>query len=133
MRAVIPDALRSFSDDWQMSPGIAANGFLFLTGMTGVAPDGTLSADPEVQIRTAFAQVGLVLAEAGAGFCDVVEMTSYHIGLRDHLPLFRRIRAEHVAEAWPAWTAIEVAGFATEDVVIELRVIARLPRPDTDP
>ena len=124
-RAIVPPAMQALYDDWRMAPGLACNGFLFLTGLNGVWPDGRLSADPEQQIRDAFAQVGQVLAEAGLHFGHVVEMTSYHVGLRDHLDLFKAVRAEHVREPYPAWTALEVAGFASEGVIVELRVIAR--------
>lgn len=122
---IIPKAMQGYYDDWRMSPGLACNGFVFMTGFTGVAPDGTLSRNPEAQIRQAFAQVASVLEEAGLDFGHVVEMTTYHVGLRDHLDLFKSIRAEYVKEPYPAWTAIEVAGFASEGTVIEIKVIAR--------
>lgn len=107
-----------------MSPGLECNGFVFLTGFNGMAPDGTLSQDPCAQIRQAFDQVEMVLREAGLTFRDVVEMTSYHVGLHDHLEQFKAIRAEHVGEPYPAWTAIEVAGFASKGVFVEIRVVA---------
>ncbi len=122
---IIPPAMQGYYDDWRMSPGLACNGFVFLTGFTGVSPSGELSPDPEAQIREAFSQVASVLAEGGMDFGHVVEMTSYHVGLRDHLELFQAICAEHVREPYPAWTAIEVAGFVSEGNIVEMRVIAR--------
>lgn len=124
-RAIVPEAMQPLYDDWRMSPGLACNGFVFLTGLNGVWPDGRVSSDPARQIKDAFAQVELVLHEAGLNFGHVVEMTSYHVGLRDHLNLFKSLRADYVREPYPAWTAIEVAGFASEGVIVELRVIAR--------
>ncbi len=125
MKPIIPAEMQSYYDDWRMSPGLECDGFVFMTGFTGSAPDGSLSADPEEQIRQAFSQVESVLRKGGMDFGHVVEMTSYHIGLKDHLDLFKAIRAEHVKEPYPAWTAIEVAGFVTEGVIIEIRVIAK--------
>lgn len=122
---IVPANLEGYVTDWHMSPGLEHDGFLFMTGFTGAGPDGVLSSDPETQMRAAFAKVGTVLFEAGLGFEHVVEMTSYHAGLRDHLDLFRRVREEHIAEPCPAWTAIEVSGFVREDAIVELRVIAR--------
>ena len=124
-KAIVPAELRSYYDDWRMSPGLDAGGFVFMTGFTGAGPDGRLSADPETQMRDAFAKVARVLDEAGLDFGSIVEMTTYHIGLKDHLDLFKRIRAEHVREPYPAWTAIEVAGFARDGAIVEIRVIAR--------
>jgi enamine deaminase RidA (YjgF/YER057c/UK114 family) len=53
-------------------------------------------------------------------------MTTYHLGLRDHLDLLRSIRAEFVREPYPAWTAIEVAGFVSEGSIIEIRIVASM-------
>lgn len=124
-RAIVPSDLQSYVDDWRMSPGLEHDGFLFMTGFTGARADGTISDDPEAQMRIAFAKVGMVLEEAGLGFEHIVEMTTYHVGLREHLGIFKRVRDEHVREPFPAWTAIEVAGFVREGAIIEIRAIAR--------
>lgn len=118
---IIPAALQSYYDDWKMSPGLISSGHLFMTGFTGVDDEGRLPDDDESQIRNVFEKIESVLAEAGLDFGAVVEMTSYHIGLRDHLELFKRIRSEYVKEPYPAWTAIEVAGFVRVGAVIGLR------------
>lgn len=122
--AVIPRDMQTYYDDWNMSPGLACGDFVFLTGFTGADPSGRMSTDPEAQMRNAFEKVERVLAEAGLDFSAVVEMTTYHVGLREHLQLFKTIRAEFVQPPYPAWTAIEVAGFVHEDAIVEVRVIA---------
>ena len=124
-KAVIPKALQSYYDDWRMSPGHMSGDHLFLTGFTGANADGSLSADPETQMRNAFEKVGSVLIEAGLDFGSLVEMTTYHVGLKDHLELFKSVRADYVREPYPAWTAIEVAGFVREGAIVEIRAIAR--------
>lgn len=125
--AIVPKELKSYYDDWKMSPGHLSNDHVFLTGFTGVNADGSLSRDPETQMRSAFDKVGLVLREAGMDFGDLVEMTTYHIGLRSHLELFKSVRAQYVQEPYPAWTAIEVAGFVNEGAILEIRAIAQKP------
>lgn len=122
--AVIPGDMQTYHDDWKMSPGLACGDFVFLTGFTGADPSGDMSSDPEAQMRNAFKKVERVLAEAGLDFSAVVEMTTYHVGLRKHLQLFKSIRSEFVRAPYPAWTAIEVAGFVHEDAIVEVRVIA---------
>ncbi len=124
-KAIIPDELQAYYDDWKMSPGHLSGEHVFLTGFTGANADGTLSEDPETQMRNAFEKIGYVLREAGLDYGALVEMTTYHIGLNDHLNLFKTVRAEYVAEPYPAWTAIEVAGFVRDGAVIEIRAIAR--------
>lgn len=123
-RSVVPPQLRSYRDDWHMSPGVVINGLVFLTGMTGRRDDGSIAEDPEQQIRDAFAKVQLVLEEVGSDLSAVVEMTSYHVGIHDHIDIFRAVRDEHVHEPYPAWTAIEVAGFISPKAIVEIRVVA---------
>ena len=123
-KAVVPTELRPYYDEWKMSPGHLCGNYIFLTGFTGADADGSLSRDPGTQMHNAFAKIGSVLREAGLDFGALVEMTSYHIGLRDHLDLFKSVRAVYVREPYPAWTAIEVAGFVREGAVIEIRAIA---------
>ena len=124
-KAIVPKELQLYYDDWKMSPGHLSGDHVFLTGYTGANADGSLSSDPETQMRNAFEKIGYVLREAGMDFGALVEMTTYHVGLKDHLELFKSVRAEYVQEPYPAWTAIEVAGFARDGAVIEIRAIAR--------
>jgi enamine deaminase RidA (YjgF/YER057c/UK114 family) len=127
--AIVPEELASFYEDWKMSPGLACGDFLFLTGFTGADAGGVLPADPETQMRNAFRKVGLVLAKAGLDYGALVEMTTYHVGLRDHFELFRKVRAGFVEEPYPAWTAVEVAGFVREGAIIEIKAVAsRVPK-----
>lgn len=132
MRTVNVPETAGYVEDWQMSPGLHCGDFLFLTGMTAVGTDGTLPDSDEAQFRVVFDKIGAVLAEAGCGFGDVVEMTSYHIGLRAHIDLFREVRAEYVRQPYPAWTAVEVVGFASPGVVTEIKVIARVPKSSSE-
>ena len=85
MKSIVPAELQSYYDDWKMSPGLLSNGHVFFTGFTGVDDKGELPDDPESQIRNSFEKIGFVLRDAGLGFESLVEMTSYHVGLRDHL------------------------------------------------
>ncbi|QBF33498.1 Rid family hydrolase [Thalassococcus sp. S3] len=128
-RAVIPPAMAELERDWHMSPGLISNGHLFLTGFNGCPLEGPPSPDAATQIDTAFEAVQMVLAEAGLGFGDIVDMTSFHVGLADHLELFKAARAKRLTRPYPAWTAIEVAGFATPGVIVELKVVAQVPSP----
>ncbi len=116
--------MTSIYKDWKMAPGAEVDGFLFLTGFNGKGLDGIVSADAAKQIDTAFDQVFSVLGEAGMDASHIVEVTSYHIGLKEHLEVFKEIWGQRMCEPYPAWTAIEVAGFASEGVMVEMRVVA---------
>ena len=123
-QAVIPGNMVSLYQDWKMAPGSEIAGFVFVTGFNGTDLDGETSTDPATQINAAFDQVFGVLSDAGMDARHIVEVTSYHVGLKEHLETFRATWVDRLCEPYPAWTAIEVAGFVSEGVIVELRVIA---------
>ncbi len=110
----------------KLSPGVISNEHVFLTGMTGSLADGSMPEAPEAQFRCAFDKIAAVLAEAGLNPADIVEMTSYHVGIADHFDLFAAVRAEYVAEPYPAWTAVEVAGLRRPGALVEVKVVAAI-------
>ncbi len=123
-RVIVPAEFRDAAERSRMSPAILSGGHLFLTGVTGGDPGGLMPADAATQMRNCFGKIGSVLREAGLTFEAVVEMTSYHVGLRAHFDLFDALRLEHFREPYPAWTAVEVAGLRREGAIVEIRVIA---------
>jgi enamine deaminase RidA (YjgF/YER057c/UK114 family) len=90
-------------------------------------PDGSVPEDPETQFVLAFEAIGEVLKEAGAGFSDVTEMTTFHIGMRKHMAVFSEVRGRFIEEPYPAWTAVGTTELALPGAVVEIRVTARLP------
>ena len=124
-KPTIPDALRTYYDRWHFSPAIESGGFLFISGCTGIRPDGSISDDIEDQVRQAFRTVKKSLVEAGLTFSDVVDMTTYHVGLRDHLETFMTVKDEFIGEPYPSWTAVGVTELAVQGALIEIRVIAK--------
>ncbi len=123
-RAIVPPDLRVAADELKMSPAIRSGNHLFLTGSTGGDANGVMPPDAETQMRNAFEKIRVILDEAGLTMDAVVEMTTYHVGLRDHFDLFNAIRLECFNAPFPAWTAVEVAGLRREGAIIEIRVIA---------
>ena len=115
---------------WRLAyvPVLDTGEFVFLSGQTGCRPDGTVATDPERQFREAFEFLNANLAAAGLTLDDVVEMTTYHVGLRKHLTAFIRAKDEYIFPPYPAWTAIGVTELITEGTLVEVRVIARRRR-----
>jgi len=107
-----------------MSPGIMSGNFLCITGMAGGDLNGNMPDDPAEQFQNAFDKIGMILEDASLDFDAVVEMTSYHIGLRKHFETFDAMRREVFDEPFPAWTAVEVAGLRREGALSrQFRVI----------
>lgn len=126
-RLVLPPALRAAAERARMSPAVAANGLMFFTGVTAAAPDGSMPAGAAAQMRAILDKIATVLDAAGLDLDAVVEMTSYHIGLRDHFAAVDAVRLERFAAPYPAWTAVEAAGLRREGALIEMRVVSLAP------
>lgn len=126
IKPVIPSALRAKYDKWHFSPAVESGGFLFVSGCTGTRPDGTNSEKAGEQFTQAFRTVEMSLAEAGLSFSDVVEIVTYHVGLREHFSDFVMIKDKFIKEPYPAWTAIGVSELAADGAVIEIKVTAKM-------
>lgn len=123
-QAIYPAGSEAIADQMKLSPIHQAGGLLFLTGMTGRNDDGSMPDDAETQFHNVFRLIGGMLASAGVGLDAMVEMTSYHVGLREHFDLFSEVRGNYVDKPYPAWTAIEAAELHRPGAVVEIRVVA---------
>lgn len=123
-KALFPPGSEDQATQIKVSPGIVSGDHVFLTGVTGSHPDGSMPEGVEDQVRSAFDKIGSVLAEAGLSCDAIVEMTTYHVGIHDHFDLFNEIRCEYVSEPFPAWTAVEVASLRRPGAIFEIRVVA---------
>lgn len=124
-KVVVTPEFAHFPNDWHLSPGIDDGDYVFFSGITGTRPDLTVSSDPETQFRDTFQYLKKNLAQAELDFNDIVEMTTYHVGLRKHLDKFVKVKDEFVSSPFPAWTAIGVSELVTEGTLLEIRVIAK--------
>ena len=109
-------------------PSAVKHGDLIMcSGRVGVGEGGRVPDSAEEEFRNAWTIIGAALEAAGAGFGDILELTSYHVGMREHLRTFNAVKDEFVKEPYPAWTAIGVAELAIPGARAELRVIAQAP------
>lgn len=152
-RTIVPPQLRSVYAQWHFAPAVVSNGLIFCSGIIGTSVDGeapghsglagaeaTLTdnaeadiaalvavRDPAGQFATAFEALAAILAEAGATLSDVVELTSYHVDMAEHMGTFMAVRDRYLGEPWPAWTAIGVSELAVPGGLVELRAVAAVP------
>ena len=124
-RIVSAPEFAHYPDVWHLSPIVDTGEFLFLSGQTGFHPGGFVAPVPEQQFRDVFRFLEANLAAANLTLADVVEMTSYHVDMRNHMPTFLRIKDEYIFDPYPAWTAIGVSALMTEGTLLEIRVIAQ--------
>lgn len=129
MRPVVPPGMENFPRDSGYSPGLVVDGFLFMAGQLGRDAAMNVIADPEAQFARAWENVVRVLAEAGAGVQDIVDVTTFHVGLREHLALFKQVRDRVMQGHKPPWTAIGVSELSRPGLLVEIKCTARMPKP----
>ena len=121
----IRDPSGQLYERWHFAQAVRTGDLLLCSGQIGTAEDGSVPPEFLDEARNAWAAVGGVLEAAGLGFGDIVEYTSYHVGLQATLPDFMTARDEVLVAPWPAWTAIGISELAVPGARLEIRVTAR--------
>jgi enamine deaminase RidA (YjgF/YER057c/UK114 family) len=96
---------------------------LFLAGQVGIAPDGTVPADPVEQLGVALENVVRNLEAAGFEPADLVKLTTYVVGSIDaagRRAQLDRVLGPHVTTS----TLVYVAGLASPDYKVEVEAWA---------
>ena len=123
---VNPGSAKTLYDRFHFSQAVKSNGMLVCSGQIGTGAGGAVPADLAEEFRNAWKGVQGVLAEGGATLADVIEYTTFHVGLQKTMGTFMKVRDEFIKAPWPAWTAIGISELAIPGAHVEIRVIARL-------
>jgi len=115
---ILPEAMKGAYDNFHFAPAQRHNGVLYCSGQIGSGET------PEDEFRNAWELVGQILSEADLDYSNIIEFTSYHVGLQEHLGAFMKVKDEFVKEPYPAWTAIGVSELALPGARVEIRVRA---------
>jgi enamine deaminase RidA (YjgF/YER057c/UK114 family) len=98
--------------------------------------EGTDLAAFKVQVRRGFERLKASLTASGASFGDVVMVNSFHVwdnpnftGTRDeHWDAFYEVAGDYIKAPYPAWTAVGTTGLLAPRGLVEVQMIARLPK-----
>jgi enamine deaminase RidA (YjgF/YER057c/UK114 family) len=123
---IVPDSIKWHLDLFKFSPGIKAGNTLYLAGAVGVDVDKTMAEDLEKQIEVAFKNIGIVLHEAGADFSNIVDMTTFHVGLQRQMETFMKVKEKFLGDAAPCWTAVGVQELGAPGLLVEIKAVAVL-------
>jgi enamine deaminase RidA (YjgF/YER057c/UK114 family) len=123
---VVPKGQEILYNNFHFAPAVKDKDHLYCSGVIGMGPDGKVSSDPETQFTQAFEGVKGVLESAGLSFHDVVDITSFHVGLQANMRKFMEVKDRFVSEPYPAWTAIGITELAVPGGLVEIKVIARM-------
>jgi len=123
---VIPQGQEVYYEQFHFAPAIKDGNRLYCSGVIGVGADGKPPADPEAQFVCAFESVSQVLAAAGVSFTQVIEITTFHVGLQQHLTTFMKVKDRYLDKPYPAWTAIGITELAFLGGLGDIKENARL-------
>lgn len=101
---------------------------LYISGQLSHDDAGTLigAGDIELQTRTTFANLDLVLKHFGATRDQVIETTTLVVDLRKNFETVARLHAEYFDKHRPTSTAMGVVDLALPDQLIEIGAVVRL-------
>ncbi len=118
-----PPGTEQLYERWQFSQAVRVGDTVWVSGQTGMGPDGKAAEKIEDQARTAFESLKSVLEEAGASLGDVVELVSYHTKMSE-IGGVGKVKSEYFPANYPAWTAVEVSALAAPDLRLEVKATA---------
>ncbi|MDF0732083.1 RidA family protein [Pseudomonas entomophila] len=123
-QAIIPIAQQALAERAGYLPAVKVGATVYCAGQVGRTADLEVIADPAQQFRAAWENLREVLAAAGCGFEDVVDLTTYHVGLREHMPVFRVVKDELFPRGNCPWTCIGVSELAHPGLLVEIKCVA---------
>ena len=132
-----PGAQRNY-DAYKYAPARRAGDDLYISGVVA-GPYGKPPTDHAAfteQVRGAFRVIDQILKADGASFADVVMINTFHVwdgpgfkGTRDEqFAAFAKAKDEFMSPPHPAWTAVGTTGLLADDGVVEIQMIAYVPR-----
>lgn len=119
-------AFREIERSWGFSDAAIRGDTIYLSGV--VVRRRAADAGLEAAYGRAFEQIGRTLARAGAGWSDVVDITSFHTDLQAQMPAMVAVKNRFIHEPFPAWTAVQVVRLIPDDGVTEIKIVARRRR-----
>ncbi len=109
------------------SAAVRSHGLLFIAGTIGRRPDTTIPEDIEEQTEIAIRKLQDILRLEGLDLSALVDVTSYHVDMHQHLPGFTKAKTRLIKPPYPAWSLIGVSGLASPGLLVEIRATASYP------
>ena len=127
-----PDTLGRPLGQYSQMTRVKASEFLFIAGQLGVDKDGKLAGDGlfDAQCVQTFANIEAALTSAGAGWGNIVQLTTYLVHSQD-IPNFMAYRLREFPRmfptgAYPPNTLLMIDRLVIEPALIEVQAVAAL-------
>ena len=102
---------------------------LFVSGQVAFDREGTLVGENDMarQTEQVFENLKAVLEANGGKFGDVVKISTFMTDI-SQLQVMRDVRVRYLPEPPPASTTVQVAGLFRPEALIEVEVVAAIPK-----
>lgn len=121
---IVPPTMQSIVERAGYVPAVKVGATVFCAGQVGRTVDLEVIGDPEAQFLACWENLRAVLEAAGCTFEDVVDMTTYHVQMSKHMPVFREVKNRVFPRGTCAWTSIGVSELAHPGLLAEIKCVA---------
>ena len=125
--AIVPAAMSNIVTQKGYLPALRVGQLVFVAGQVGRTPDLQVIADPEAQFVACWENLRTVLAAAGCDFGDVVDLTTFHVDMAVHHPVFYAVKNRVFPRGTCPWTAVGVATLTLPGLLLEIKATALVP------
>ena len=115
-----PGNTQRIYQEWHYAQAARVGDTIWVSGQPGA---GAGANDIEGQTRAVFKRLKSVLEASGSSLDDVVELTSYHLNIKD-IDKVGKVKDEFMPNHYPAWTAIGTTALVMPDALIEIKAEA---------
>ena len=121
---IVPPSMSRIVERAGYAPAVRVGATVYCAGQVGRTPDMSVIDDPEAQFEACWDNLQTVLAAADCTFDDVVDMTTYHVDMSRHMPVFREVKDRRFPRGTCAWTCIGVSELAHPGLLVEIKCVA---------
>lgn len=121
---LVPDSIRPPFARYSHGVEIPAGHRLVVcSGQLGISDRDEIPCGVEAQAELCFANIRAILGAAEMDFSDIVRINAY-VTAREYLKGYMAVRDRLIGSPAPASTLMIVSGFAREEFVVEIEVLA---------
>ena len=117
---------RQFQEMVGYADAVVSNGEVHVSGVPAYLAPG--ETDTEKAYTRAFEALGKTLQRAGVSWDDVVSMTTYHTDPAAQIETFAKVKARYMKAPPPAWSAIGTSALLQPGGLVEIALIAHVPK-----
>ena len=114
---------RADQERYGYNDAVIAGDLIFLSGIVAGQAPGETSLTPAYE--RGFRMIGRILERSGAGFGDIVDVTSFHTDVVAQIDAYSEVQKRFLGSPPPAWTAIDVDRLLPDGGITEIKVVAR--------